>query len=171
MCFFWLIAMSFVMTVSVEALAEKIGISDAVAGLTISAAGTSFPNLFASMIVARQGLGNMAVSNAFGSNVFNVFMGLGLPWFFYCFFPPDGYEVNTSTHTYHGLAADGVFIPTLLLLAVLVIFVLLLAVSGMRLYTSHAYGFFATYALFLVWAFGWQLAVPDSWPSSIGEML
>jgi len=59
MCFFWLIAMSFVMTVSVEALAEKIGISDAVAGLTISAAGTSFPNLIASMIVARQGLGNM----------------------------------------------------------------------------------------------------------------
>jgi len=54
MCFAWLIGMSFVMTVSVQAIAEKLGISDAVAGLTISAAGTSFPNLFASMIVARQ---------------------------------------------------------------------------------------------------------------------
>lgn len=54
MCFAWLIGMSFIMTVSVQAIAGKLGISDAVAGLTIGAAGTSFPNLFASMIVARQ---------------------------------------------------------------------------------------------------------------------
>jgi Ca2+/Na+ antiporter len=66
MCFFWLITLSFIMTISVEALAKVVHMSDAVAGLTISAAGTSFPNLVASMIVARQGLGNMAVSNAFG---------------------------------------------------------------------------------------------------------
>ena len=133
MCFFWLVAMSFVMTISVEALAEKLGISDAVAGLTISAAGTSFPNLFASMIVARQGLGNMAVSNAFGSNVFNVFMGLGLPWAFYCFYAPDAYEVNTASHTYHGLAAEGIFVPTVVLLVVNIVFLLLLALSGMKL--------------------------------------
>ena len=40
---------SFLMTVSVEALAGVIGIGDTVAGLTISAAGTSFPNILASM--------------------------------------------------------------------------------------------------------------------------
>jgi Ca2+/Na+ antiporter len=88
-CVGWLAVLSFVMSISVEALAHTIGISDTVAGLTISAAGTSFPNVFASMIVARQGLGNMAVSNAMGSNVFNIFMGLGLPWLLYCLFPPD----------------------------------------------------------------------------------
>lgn len=38
------------------------------------------PNLFASVLVARQGLGNMAVSNAFGSNTFNIFIALGFPW-------------------------------------------------------------------------------------------
>eukprot|EP00662_Eupelagonemidae_sp_cell21_P038481 gene38481-63535_t len=61
-----------------------MGISELVMGLTVSAAGTSFPNVFASMLVARQGLGNMAISNAFGSNVFNIFVGLGFPWFLVC---------------------------------------------------------------------------------------
>ena len=47
-----------------------------VMGISVSAAGTSFPNLFASMVVARQGLGNMAVSNALGGNVRLVFHGI-----------------------------------------------------------------------------------------------
>ena len=44
-------------------------------------------------------MGRMPVcelSNAMGSNVFNIFMGLGLPWLLYCLFPPDdaGNEVG-----------------------------------------------------------------------------
>ena len=35
----------------------------------------------APLIVAKQGLGNMSVSNAFGSNTFNIFIALALPWF------------------------------------------------------------------------------------------
>jgi Ca2+/Na+ antiporter len=166
MCFFWLITLSFVMTISVEALAHTLNIDDAVAGLTISAAGTSFPNLVASMIVARQGLGNMAVSNAFGSNVFNVFMGLGIPWLAYCFFAPGGVEVNTKYHTYHGLEAKGVLIPTVFLLVTLILFMLLLLSSGMKLYTWHGYLFVGTYLLFLVWAIGWECSVPPSWPQT-----
>jgi len=52
-----------------------------------AAAGTSFPNVFASMVVARQGMGNAAISNALGGNVFNIFIGLGLPWIFYIIIP------------------------------------------------------------------------------------
>jgi Ca2+/Na+ antiporter len=55
-------------------------VPDDVMGLTVTAGGTSLPNLFASVIVAKQGLGNMAVSNAFGSNTFNIFVALALPW-------------------------------------------------------------------------------------------
>ena len=62
-----------------------MGISDFIMGVVFAAAGTSFPNVFASMVVARQGLGNAAISNALGGNVFNIFMGLGLPWLCYCF--------------------------------------------------------------------------------------
>jgi Ca2+/Na+ antiporter len=53
-----------------------MGVPEDLMGLTVTAAGTSLPNLFASVLVARQGLGNMAVSNAFGSNTFNIFIAL-----------------------------------------------------------------------------------------------
>ncbi|KAF3851861.1 hypothetical protein F7725_005216 [Dissostichus mawsoni] len=49
-------------------------------GITFLAAGTSVPDCMASLIVARQGLGDMAISNSIGSNVFDILVGLGLPW-------------------------------------------------------------------------------------------
>ena len=55
-------------------------IPDIIIGLTVLAAGTSLPDTLSSVIVARQGLGDMAVANAIGSNVFNVLFGLGVPW-------------------------------------------------------------------------------------------
>jgi Ca2+/Na+ antiporter len=49
-------------------------------GLTFVAAGTSFPDFLSSIIVAKRGLADMAVSNAFGSNIFDDLLGLGFPW-------------------------------------------------------------------------------------------
>jgi sodium/potassium/calcium exchanger 2 len=49
-------------------------------GLTILAAGTSVPDLLSSVIVAKQGLGDMAVSSSIGSNIFDVAFGLPVPW-------------------------------------------------------------------------------------------
>uniref|UniRef100_A0A1I8EHP2 Sodium/calcium exchanger membrane region domain-containing protein n=1 Tax=Wuchereria bancrofti TaxID=6293 RepID=A0A1I8EHP2_WUCBA len=51
-----------------------------VIGLTILAAGTSIPDLITSVIVARKGLGDMAVSSSVGSNIFDVCVGLPIPW-------------------------------------------------------------------------------------------
>ena len=48
-------------------------------GLTIVAAGTSFPELFASVIAARKGQQDMAIGNIVGSVTFNVLFGIGLP--------------------------------------------------------------------------------------------
>merc|ERR1712080_561862 len=59
---------------------KVVGISDAVMGLTILAAGTSVPDLLTSVIVAKQGHGDMAVSSSIGSNIFDVTVGLPLPW-------------------------------------------------------------------------------------------
>ncbi len=50
-------------------------------GFTILAAGVSMPDMFASVAVVKQGYGDMAVSNAIGSNVFDILLCLGLPWF------------------------------------------------------------------------------------------
>ena len=44
------------------------------------AAGTSVPDLIGSIVVAKQGRGDMAVSNAVGSNIFDILFGLGMPW-------------------------------------------------------------------------------------------
>lgn len=57
-----------------------IGIPDSIMGITFLAAGTSVPDAMASVMVARQGQGDMAVSNTIGSNVFDVLIGLALPW-------------------------------------------------------------------------------------------
>eukprot|EP01065_Artemidia_motanka_P001700 TRINITY_DN10789_c1_g1_i1.p1 TRINITY_DN10789_c1_g1~~TRINITY_DN10789_c1_g1_i1.p1 ORF type:complete len:780 (+),score=299.03 TRINITY_DN10789_c1_g1_i1:109-2340(+) len=155
----WLAVMSFVMTYCVEQLGALMGISELIMGLTVSAAGTSFPNVFASMLVARQGLGNMAISNAFGSNVFNIFMGLGLPWFLVCVL--GNHDQKVDDKVYHGMKSGGVGFPVLVLLILLVAFGILLCFTGMRIYKSHAYVFTLLYIGFLVWAFGFELKSPD----------
>lgn len=57
-----------------------VGIPPVVVAMTVLAAATSVPDLIASAVVARQGRGEMAVANAVGSNIFDVLVGLGLPW-------------------------------------------------------------------------------------------
>ncbi|MFW5702739.1 MAG: calcium/sodium antiporter [Candidatus Dojkabacteria bacterium] len=72
-------ALSYVLVASAEALALELGIPAAIIALTILAGGTSIPELISSAVVARQGRGAMAISNALGSNVFDILMSLGLP--------------------------------------------------------------------------------------------
>ncbi len=56
-------------------IGETLFIPTEVMGLTILAAGTSIPDLVTSVIVARKGLGDMAVSSSIGSNIFDVCVG------------------------------------------------------------------------------------------------
>lgn len=58
-------------------IASRMGISNAVVGLTIAAAGTSLPELAASIVAAIKGRAGMAVGNVIGSNIFNSFFVLG----------------------------------------------------------------------------------------------
>ena len=62
-------------------LGDKISVPDTVAGLTFLAAGTSLPEVVSSILIARRGKGGMAISNSIGSNVFDILICLGLPWF------------------------------------------------------------------------------------------
>ena len=66
-----------------DILGNMLGISDELMGLTIGAWGASMPTLWSSLVVAKKGFGDMALSNAIGANVFSVLVGLGLPWFSY----------------------------------------------------------------------------------------
>ena len=60
------------------AFAKQLGISDLVIGLTIVAAGTSMPEVAASLVAAFKGERDIAVGNVVGSNIFNVLGCLGL---------------------------------------------------------------------------------------------
>jgi Ca2+/Na+ antiporter len=64
--------------------------------LTVLAAGTSVPDLFASVVVARKGRGDMAVANAIGSNVFDILIGLGLPWLLVLIFQGGAITIGTA---------------------------------------------------------------------------
>ncbi|KPF75142.1 sodium:calcium antiporter [Blastomonas sp. AAP25] len=53
-------------------IAQQLGISDAVIGLTIVAIGTSFPELVTSVIAAYRRQGDIALGNVLGSNIYNI---------------------------------------------------------------------------------------------------
>jgi len=76
----WLAIFAFSVVKACDGIHADFGISDAVLGFTVAAAGTSFPNVFSGMCVARQGKTSMAVANALGANVQNVFLALAVPW-------------------------------------------------------------------------------------------
>lgn len=59
-------------------LARALGWSEALIGLTILAAGTSLPELAASVAAARKGYPGLCIGNVIGSNIFNIFFVLGL---------------------------------------------------------------------------------------------
>ena len=58
--------------------AKSMGVSDVVIGLTIVAAGTSLPEVAASLTAALKGERDMAVGNVVGSNTFNILGCVGL---------------------------------------------------------------------------------------------
>ena len=58
-----------------EKLGCLLGVNSFLMGLVVLAAGTSVPDALASISVAKDGFGGMAVSNAIGSNVFDILLG------------------------------------------------------------------------------------------------
>ncbi|MED6235476.1 hypothetical protein ATANTOWER_027185 [Ataeniobius toweri] len=71
----WIAGFSYLMVWWAHQVGETIGITEEIMGLTILAAGTSIPDLITSVIVARKGLGDMAVSSSVGSNIFDITVG------------------------------------------------------------------------------------------------
>lgn len=60
------------------AVAKGLGVSDAVIGLTVVAAGTSLPELATSVVAACRKQSDIAIGNVVGSNIFNILCILGL---------------------------------------------------------------------------------------------
>jgi len=77
---FIIAGVSWVLVELAVSISNTLHIPESIIALTVLAIGTSIPDLFSSLIVAKQGRGEMAVSNAIGSNIFDILVGLGLPF-------------------------------------------------------------------------------------------
>ena len=86
MAWLWILAMMIVMGgashLLVEAslaLGEMLGIDGVIMGFVVIAAGTSVPDTALSVISARKGQYDAAISNVFGSNIFDICVCLSIP--------------------------------------------------------------------------------------------
>lgn len=123
------------------------GIPDVVMGLTFLAAGTSIPDALGSISVAQAGEGDMAVSNAVGSNVFDICIGLGLPWFIKLVI-----EANETCNYIYVYQASKDVIPSIVILLSIIIIVFAIFLTGKWiLYPWSGYLLFFAYFLFIVY--------------------
>lgn len=125
-----------------------LGVPSVVMGTTVLAAGTSIPDALSSIAVARDGLADMAVANAVGSNVFDIWLGLGLPWLLY---------LSWQTPNYILVNTDELIPSSIILAGVLVVYYGSIASNGFKLTVRMGYAYmgvyalYAMYSIFLVW--------------------
>ncbi|XP_061531922.1 sodium/potassium/calcium exchanger 1 isoform X2 [Phycodurus eques] len=137
----WIAIFSYLMMWWAHQVGETIGISEEIMGLTILAAGTSIPDLITSVIVARKGLGDMAVSSSVGSNIFDITVGLPLPWLMYSFI--------------HGMvpvavSSNGLFCAIVLLFLMLLFVIISIASYKWKMNKALGFTMFLLYFIFLV---------------------
>jgi cation:H+ antiporter len=73
-------------------LANSLGVSEVVIGLTVVAAGTSLPEVVTSLVAALRGERDIAVGNVVGSNIFNIMGVLGIAGIV----APEGIEISPA---------------------------------------------------------------------------
>ncbi len=95
---------------------------------------------------AEKGFGNQAVANVFGSNTFNICVGLGLPWMIY--------TISIGFKPYHELENDHILESILIMAGVLLVFVLLMVSTNFVLLKWHADLFIVLYILYITFAIG-----------------
>eukprot|EP01084_Bolivina_argentea_P015087 28222_1 len=113
-------------------------------GLTILAAGTSVPDLLTSIIVARAGNADMAVSSSIGSNIFDVLVGLPLPWIFATAADIQGLGGRIQ------VVADSIFLSIIILFAMIGAVLAIIYCSKWRMTRTLGYSMFVLYFLFCV---------------------
>ncbi|KAM4564887.1 sodium/potassium/calcium exchanger 2 isoform 6-T9 [Fundulus diaphanus] len=137
----WIAIFSYLMVWWAHQVGETIGITEEIMGLTILAAGTSIPDLITSVIVARKGLGDMAVSSSVGSNIFDITVGLPFPWLMWSMFR--GFiPVQVSS--------NGLFCAIVLLFLMLLFVIISIAACKWRMSKLLGFIMFMLYLVFLV---------------------
>ncbi|TNN41137.1 Sodium/potassium/calcium exchanger 2 [Liparis tanakae] len=137
----WIAIFSYLMVWWAHQVGQTIGITEEIMGLTILAAGTSIPDLITSVIVARKGLGDMAVSSSVGSNIFDITVGLPFPWLMWSF---------TNGMQSVKVSSNGLFCAIVLLFIMLLFVIISIAACKWRMSKLLGFIMFMLYFVFLV---------------------
>ncbi|CAF2405335.1 unnamed protein product [Rotaria sp. Silwood2] len=78
----WVAGLAYFLVWLVVIVGSTLNIRDSIMGLTILAVGSSIEEIFSAIVMTRRGHPEMAIAGSIGSNVFDILMGLGIPWLF-----------------------------------------------------------------------------------------
>lgn len=140
MSIIWISVFSFLMVWWATRIGETWNIDSALMGLTVLAAGTSVPDLLTSVIVAREGHGDMAVSSSIGSNIFDVTVGLPLPWLLWSFV--NGMKAKS-------VSSEGLVCSIGMLLLMLVVLVGSILATGWKMNRVMGFAMLILYVIFV----------------------
>lgn len=135
----WIGVYSYFMVDWITKIGLICGIPAVVMGLTLLAAGTSVPDLLSSVVVAKAGRGDMAVSSSIGSNIFDVTVGLPLPWILF----------NLSMSCPVQVGADNLVISVLILTGMVAAVVVTIMCCGWKMSKNLGITMMVFYLLFL----------------------
>lgn len=138
----WLVA-------SAVKIAEAMGVSELVIGLTIVAAGTSLPEVATSIIATIRGQRDIAVGNVVGSNIFNILAVLGLT----AMVAPGGLPVSA--------AAINFDYPVMLAVAVACLPIFFVGYTIARWEGAVFLGYYVAYTTYLILAATEHDALPE----------
>merc|ERR1711994_157364 len=110
------------------------------------AAGTSIPDLITSVIVARKGFGDMAVSSSVGSNIFDVTVGLPFPWLLYTIVFQEHITVS----------AKGMVCSIAILFMMLILVFMSILIFNWKMTKGMGFSMFIFYFLFVLVSLGFE---------------
>mmetsp|Transcript_90654 Transcript_90654/g.216451 ORF Transcript_90654/g.216451 Transcript_90654/m.216451 type:complete len:546 (+) Transcript_90654:123-1760(+) len=160
----WIAAFSFCLVWWTDIVASVIGIPTIVSSVTFLAAATSIPDAVSSMAVARKGQADMAVSSSVGSNIFDILVGLPIPWLIKC-------AIESSDPDFRGIRIRSPYLMfyTCLLLAMVFGTVISIKISGWKLQKSLGCCMAVLYVVFVLavvavegWQPEWLMSNPPS---------
>lgn len=112
----WIASFTYGLVWMVTIIGFTAGIPTVIFAFTLLAAGCSAPECLSSAIVTRKGYGDMAVAQTLGSNVFDILICLGLPWFLRTVVEGDHVNVVSGSIFYGALCLFGTVILLILCL-------------------------------------------------------
>jgi Ca2+/Na+ antiporter len=133
--------LTYVMVWMATDVGAACSIPDSIMGLTVIAAGTSVPDALSSLAVARNGHGDMAISSSVGSNIFDILVGLPVPWL--------AQTVLVEPGSVIAIQSDGMVAMVLTLFAMVAMVVLSIHTAGWVLRSKLGYFFVLLYFIFL----------------------